>query len=94
MTDWQILGLETGASLEVVKKAYIALAKQHHPDIGGDAEKFVVTQMAYARLIKQLTTPKICKTCNGSGVALATSGFHSIPVTCQECGGDGKVCAK
>lgn len=94
MTDWEILGLETGASLEDVKYEYKILAKVHHPDIGGDAEKFIKIQRAATRLIKQLTIPKICKTCNGSGVALATSGFHSIPVICQECGGDGKICAK
>ena len=34
------LGLEKTASLTEIKKAYRNLALQHHPDKGGDAEKF------------------------------------------------------
>ncbi|MDD3083545.1 MAG: molecular chaperone DnaJ [Candidatus ainarchaeum sp.] len=42
MTDYySILGLQKGASIEEIKKAYKKLAKQHHPDISKDpnAEK-------------------------------------------------------
>lgn len=37
---YKVLGLEEGASLQVVRRRYRVLAKKHHPDRGGDSEKF------------------------------------------------------
>ena len=37
---YKVLGLEEGASLQVVRRKYRVLAKKHHPDRGGDSEKF------------------------------------------------------
>lgn len=91
MNDFQALGLEKGAPLKDVKMAYIALAKLHHPDVGGDAEKFVTAQKAYARLVKQLTTPRVCDQCNGVGVRTMQTGFTPVVVTCPNCKGLGRV---
>lgn len=44
-----VLGLEAGTSKEDIKRAYRRLAKQHHPDCGGDAEKFKEIQAAFER---------------------------------------------
>ena len=41
------LGLQRGATEDEVKKAYRKLAREHHPDKGGDAEKFKKVQEAY-----------------------------------------------
>jgi DnaJ homolog subfamily A member 2 len=41
------LGLARGASKEDIKRAYKALAIQHHPDKGGDPEKFKEISNAY-----------------------------------------------
>lgn len=47
----QQLGLEAGASREAIKRAYRRLAKQHHPDLGGDGEAFRALEAAYRLLM-------------------------------------------
>lgn len=44
---YEVLGIQRGADAREVKKAYFDLARQHHPDKGGDAEKFKDVQNAY-----------------------------------------------
>jgi hypothetical protein len=51
---YQILGLPDLASIEEVKKAFRELAKKHHPDRGGDPEKFKKILEAY----KVLSNPE------------------------------------
>jgi curved DNA-binding protein CbpA len=46
-----LLGLERGASLQSIKRAYRRLAKAHHPDLGGDVERFHRLDAAYRLLI-------------------------------------------
>ena len=47
----ELLGLERGASQQAIKRAYRRLAKQHHPDLGGDVELFHRLDAAYRLLI-------------------------------------------
>ena len=47
---YQILGVQKGASEDEIKKAFRTLAHQHHPDKGGDAEKFKEINEAYGVL--------------------------------------------
>lgn len=46
-----LLGLEPDASLAAIKRAYRRLAKQHHPDLGGDVGLFHRLDAAYRLLI-------------------------------------------
>lgn len=47
---YQILGVQRDASQTEIKKAYRKLASKHHPDKGGDKEKFQEIQAAYNTL--------------------------------------------
>mmetsp|Transcript_6533 Transcript_6533/g.15848 ORF Transcript_6533/g.15848 Transcript_6533/m.15848 type:complete len:473 (-) Transcript_6533:109-1527(-) len=47
---YKILGVEKKATSRQIKKAYFKLARVHHPDKGGDEEKFKEIQKAYDTL--------------------------------------------
>jgi curved DNA-binding protein len=47
MNYYDILGIDHNASSEEIKQAYRKLAMQHHPDRGGDPEKFKQITEAY-----------------------------------------------
>ena len=47
MDPYAVLGLDKQASPEDIKKAYRKLAVKHHPDKGGDQEKFKEISAAY-----------------------------------------------
>lgn len=50
-TLYEILGVEVDASKMDIKRAYFKLAKIHHPDKGGDSEKFSGIHRAYQVLM-------------------------------------------
>lgn len=50
MDYYKTLGLDKGASIEEIKKAYRSLAMKHHPDRGGDEAKFKEIAAAYEAL--------------------------------------------
>jgi DnaJ-class molecular chaperone len=50
MDYYSILGVPKGSSDQDIKKAYRKLAMQHHPDRGGDQNKFQQIQEAYDTL--------------------------------------------
>lgn len=52
MDPWETLGVSRDSDEETVKKAYRKLAMKHHPDKGGDPEKFKEIQNAYDRITK------------------------------------------
>lgn len=49
----RVLFVAPDAPLEVVKAAYIALAKVYHPDCGGSKEAFLELKEAYEALLQQ-----------------------------------------
>jgi curved DNA-binding protein len=50
MTHYATLGVAEAATPEEIKSAYRKLAKQHHPDLGGDVAKFQQISEAYETL--------------------------------------------
>lgn len=50
MTHYATLGINNTATQDEIKSAYRKLAKQHHPDLGGDAAKFQAISEAYETL--------------------------------------------
>lgn len=50
MDHYETLGVSRSASASEIKKSYRKLASQHHPDKGGDANKFKEIQKAYETL--------------------------------------------
>lgn len=50
MNYYDTLGLQMGATPDEIKLAYRKLAKQHHPDSGGDVSKFQEVSNAYETL--------------------------------------------
>ena len=51
------LGLRKGATPEEIKKAYKRLAREHHPDKGGDSNEFIKIHDAYESLQGGGSTP-------------------------------------
>lgn len=50
MNHYEILGVAEKATAEEIKRAYRRLASQHHPDKGGDKNRFQEIQQAYDTL--------------------------------------------
>lgn len=50
MTHYDTLGVSESANQDEIKKAYRKLANQHHPDKGGDTNRFQQIQSAYETL--------------------------------------------
>lgn len=50
LNAYEILGIEPGANIKTITAAYRGLARVHHPDKGGNVEKFKEIQGAYNRL--------------------------------------------
>jgi DnaJ-domain-containing protein 1 len=50
--EFTVLGLEDNASLAEIKKKYRELAKEHHPDNGGDPKEFMKLQKAYKKILR------------------------------------------
>jgi len=59
-TDWEVLGIQEGASLEEVKAAYRVAVKEVHPDIkkDGDETAFIQINEAYKRLLDGANKPE------------------------------------
>lgn len=47
MDPYKVLGVEKEAEIGSIKKEYYRLSKEHHPDLGGNEEKFKEIEEAY-----------------------------------------------
>lgn len=86
MSDpFEILGLPDTASLEELKARWQVLASEHHPDKGGDAERFNIYRQAYKAAHQRASEPELCSTCNGVGKITVVRGFHQVKLPCPDC---------
>ncbi len=53
----RVLALASAADAHDIKRAYRRLARQHHPDLGGDPSVFHELQQAFERLVDDDATP-------------------------------------
>lgn len=51
---WTVLNVERTIGAEQLKRIYYALARSHHPDVGGDGEKFKQITRAYEAGLKEI----------------------------------------
>ncbi|MEO1145569.1 MAG: J domain-containing protein [Cyanobacteria bacterium J06638_22] len=49
---WEVLGCNADTSVETIKAHYRGLVKRHHPDVGGDRQRFEQIQGAYQAAIQ------------------------------------------
>jgi DnaJ-class molecular chaperone len=74
MTDYYAaLGVPKTATSDEIKRAFRKLASQHHPDKGGDTQKFQAIQQAYATLSDEQ------KRAEYDNPRPQFSGFHGHP---------------
>ncbi len=50
MSPYDVLGVSPGASQAEIRRAYLTLARRHHPDAGGDADEMRRLNEAWAAL--------------------------------------------
>lgn len=72
-----------------IKLAYRRHCAVHHPDRGGDREKFDQVNKAYRMLIADVDKTRKCELCNGTGKTTVVNGFTSLKVKCTLCNGTG-----
>ncbi|KAF4727701.1 PCI domain-containing protein 2, partial [Perkinsus olseni] len=72
------LGVHRHSSDKEVREAYLKAVKQHHPDAGGDHDKFVRVQQAYERINKEKDGGGP-KSTNGASSASSSSSSYSYP---------------
>lgn len=63
---YDILGVQPTASNEEIKKAYRKLSLKHHPDRGGDEEKFKELSAAYEQITNKDNPPNPMNNFNGN----------------------------
>lgn len=90
MSPLQQLGLPESASKRDVSRAWLALAKQHHPDKGGSAEEFNKWNEVYKAAMVYSNQYISCTGCNGRGTYLIGKGFTKTSIRCKKCHGKGK----
>lgn len=84
------LGIIPGAAPAAVRRAYLRLAREMHPDLGGDAAAFAVLGDAY-RLALAASYAWPCEACRGTGrKAISGHGFGGTTMLCGACAGSGK----
>lgn len=70
---------------------------KHHPDKGGDADKFTEISMAWDRVMTHAVNEEIrkanqCDECSGTGWVEKKTSFGMTNIKCKKCNGTGIKC--
>lgn len=99
---WKILGVNRQSTAADISWAYKRLAQDHHPDKGGDTEKFAEVAEAHnllrsSKLLSEyirfiVTLKPMCGQCKGKGVVFKQRGIIGREAsTCDYCSGAGVI---
>ena len=88
-SPFETLGLPDTATPDEVKARWRELASEHHPDNGGDADRFHECRKAYEQAHALASEPKPCDHCGGSGKISVARGFNQVKLPCNPCDGTG-----
>lgn len=83
---FDILGISRDSPPDEVKAVWRELAKEHHPDHGGDGEKFQELHKAYVKAL-YLSKNAPCPECDGTGKITKQQGFNTLKMACPVCKG-------
>ena len=72
MNPYKILEVDPTATLQDIKIAYRKKAKEHHPDKGGDKDKFMEIELSY----RVLSDPQKRKVYDEKGVLMDDAPEH------------------
>lgn len=72
---------------------------KHHPDKGGNADKFTEITLAWDRVMQHVAHEEErkenqCQECEGTGWVEIKSAFGLQRVKCKKCKGKGQICKK
>lgn len=70
---YKVLGLDKNATIDQIRAAYKKLAREHHPDKGGDKNEFLKVQEAYDTLINK---SNVESTNDSSNINIKTQFFN------------------
>ena len=76
MDPYKILGITPTAKKTEIKKAYRKLVMEHHPDHGGDEEKFKQINEAYSVLSNEKKKAEFDARRDGTGLGDFFDGFN------------------
>jgi DnaJ-class molecular chaperone len=86
---FNLLGIPPTASEAEIRSAYRVKVREAHPDLGGHAD---LSRVLEARRVLELSrTERVkCPRCHGKGSYRRFTGFYTLTVACDLCGGSGK----
>ncbi len=76
---YEELGLEKNATKSAIKSSYRSLVKQHHPDAGGEKERFLAIQNAWETLNDPIKKEKYDRK-----IFSSSTSFHSLNENWEE----------
>lgn len=88
---YELLELDENCTKGQLTERWRDLRSKHHPDRGGDADTFIQLREAHRKIDEELSKPKPCVECNGSGKKEKTRGWVTVNLPCTACGGSGKT---